>query len=62
MLVYAPGGINNALKRWGNIMKRKAGMATATKHYDPTITRLGYGTDKGAFYYYHTERGMNYQD
>ena len=55
-------GIGGAVKQWGELMLRAyAKDAAATRAADMTLSRLGYSTDNGAFYYRGPERGKTYE-
>ena len=67
-------GINNAVQIWGKLLRAWHG--TKAQHQkgkptppsltngggDLTLTHIGVSTDNGAYYYYNTIPGMNYQD
>eukprot|EP01084_Bolivina_argentea_P145762 255414_1 len=57
------GGVNTAMKRWGDFQLRHAGgKQRGNSHLrDYTLNYLGYSTDNGAYYYYYTEPQKNYQ-
>lgn len=57
-------GITSSMRRWGDILRtnyNKQDFSTS-KAKDITLQYLGYTTDNGAYYYYNTVPGMNYQD
>jgi len=56
-------GIGDTVRGWGLALQRAHGRdvrADAAKDF--TNTHLGFDTDNGAFYYYNTEPGKNYED
>lgn len=64
VLTFHRGGVNAAMTKWGNLLRRvydKPSIETA-REKDLTLRYLGYTTDHGAYYYYHTATGLNYQD
>ncbi|XP_067661072.1 uncharacterized protein [Haliotis asinina] len=62
ILFYGNQGINKAFVSWGQILQRLHGRSDHFVKSDFTINYLGYWTDNGAYYYYLTEKGKNYQD
>ena len=65
-VVYFGDGINAAMSNWGDAIRGYYGKSdvasSAAAQSDVTLTYLGYSTDNGAFYYYNTVPGLNYQD
>lgn len=59
-MVYLGSGVNGATKGYGQALMRK--YATSRSSKDQTLKYLGFSTDNGAFYYYLTEHGKNYED
>eukprot|EP01060_Flectonema_neradi_P036317 TRINITY_DN694_c0_g1_i1.p1 TRINITY_DN694_c0_g1~~TRINITY_DN694_c0_g1_i1.p1 ORF type:complete len:723 (+),score=190.92 TRINITY_DN694_c0_g1_i1:41-2209(+) len=59
---YGSNGINNAVTKWGSTLLNKFGKTTAVRDADYMTKWLGFNTDHGAYYYYHTEDKMNYHD
>jgi hypothetical protein len=56
-------GITGAVKAWGTMMlKLFKKDAAAARAQDPTLHKLGYSTDNGAYYYGRPEKGMNMQE
>ena len=57
------GGVNTAMRRWGDFQLRYAGTKKRGNSHgrDFTLNYLGYSTDNGAYYYYYTEPHKNYQ-
>ena len=53
--------IRGVFKKWGEILLREGGKVLTTP--DDVVTEyLGYWTDNGAYYYYNTVQGMNYEN
>lgn len=52
-------GIRATLERWGELMRADRGRLRTDRYADTGLSRLGYWTDNGAYYYYQTEAGMN---
>ena len=61
-LVVAGHGINAAFMDWGKAIQDWHGHQPVAPYADVTLSRLGYWTDNGSYYYYRTEPGMNYHD
>eukprot|EP01084_Bolivina_argentea_P143819 252495_1 len=57
------GGINKGMQEWGNRQLQYYGVREKGNSHnrDFTLQYLGYSTDNGAYYYYYTEPGKNYQ-
>ncbi|CAG5129545.1 unnamed protein product, partial [Candidula unifasciata] len=59
-------GVGDAFDGWGGIMRRVYNKTEEVREYhqsqDLSLTHLGYWTDNGAYYYYNTEQGKNYED
>ncbi len=57
-------GVNAAMKGWGNMLRTyyDKGDVHISRAKDVTLQYLGYTTDNGAYYYYHTIPHLNYQD
>jgi len=55
-------GVNDAFDLWGSLLLKFHGKTPKTEDDDLTLKYLGYWTDNGAFYYYNTEAGKNYED
>ncbi|CAF3533440.1 unnamed protein product [Rotaria socialis] len=62
IVFYSPLGVNEAMREWGQSMRRAFNRTMEHRLNDITINYLGYYTDNGAYYYYHTETGMNYEE
>ncbi|MHA1682352.1 MAG: hypothetical protein ACTSUE_15555 [Promethearchaeota archaeon] len=61
-LLYFGKGINKSMEGWGALFRKFHGGVVKDPYGNPICARLGYNTDNGAYYYYRTERGMNYED
>nr|MDO8110843.1 hypothetical protein [Candidatus Sigynarchaeota archaeon] len=59
-------GINKIIEDWGVLFRRRHAATGGGKIRDPysnpITASVGYNTDNGAFYYYNTEKGKNYED
>ena len=53
---FSTGSVAGAMRKWGATLRRAQGLASA-RLPDPTLRQLGYGTQNGAFYYYHADAG-----
>ncbi|XP_070579108.1 uncharacterized protein [Ptychodera flava] len=62
IVVYYDQGINKAVHGMGRTLMKYHGKSTVLRDSDFTANYLGYWTDGGAFYYYHTEPGKNYEE
>lgn len=60
-LLVAEKGINRAFEAWGRALTGLNGKARPASDADPTLNRVGYWTDNGATYYYHTEGSLDYE-
>ena len=61
-MVYVDGGgINSCIEHWGDVMLRVYGKQRSTMWSEVSSTHLGFATDNGAYYYYNTEQGKDYQ-
>lgn len=65
-ILYFGDGIQAAMAGWGATLLRNYGKADldSSGHVqaDISLSYLGYTTDNGAYYYYNTVPGLNYQD
>ena len=60
---FAEGGVNNAMISWGDVfLQQYQKDRYAAWEKDFALQYLGYSTDNGAYYYYTTELGKNYQE
>ncbi|CAF1261231.1 unnamed protein product [Rotaria sordida] len=62
IVFYSQNGINEGIREWGETMQRAFNRTNKNRLNDLTINYLGYYTDNGGYYYYHTEDGMNYEE
>ncbi len=63
-VIYTGHGIANTLQEWGKKLLQKSNKVHVKDRTDLDIssTHLGYYTDNGAYYYYQTESGKNYEE
>jgi hypothetical protein len=61
IIFYSPHGINQGVREWGQTMQKAYNRTNQYRINDLTINYLGYYTDNGAYYYYNTEKGTNYE-
>jgi hypothetical protein len=52
-------GLAATVLAWGDLLLADRGRARTDRYADTGLSRLGYWTDNGAFYYYHTAPGLN---
>ncbi|CAF1064276.1 unnamed protein product [Adineta steineri] len=62
IIFYSSNGINQLIDEWGKLMRLVYNKTLKYRSDDLTINYLGYYTDNGAYYYYHTESQMNYEE
>ncbi|MBM4355989.1 MAG: hypothetical protein FJ109_19740 [Deltaproteobacteria bacterium] len=55
-------GVNATVREWGRRMLEDRGKLRVDRYADTGLSRLGYWTDNGAWYYYKTEPGMNEEE
>jgi hypothetical protein len=57
-------GVNSAMRGWGNVLRSfyNKPLSSEAKKKDMTLQYLGFTTDNGAYYYYHTEPNATYED
>jgi hypothetical protein len=60
-LAFAGQGVRYTMYLWGDLLLHKYGKPRTRPDADLPIQYLGYWTDNGAYYYYKTEPGTNYQ-
>nr|KAG5703076.1 hypothetical protein BaRGS_016237 [Batillaria attramentaria] len=64
LLYTGTSGVGQAFKEWGRVLRQWYGKTSDVVKYhqeqDITLTHLGYWTDNGAYYYYHTETDKDY--
>lgn len=53
-------GIRNSVQEWGRVQQKWHSRDNSKRDAAHEMRYLGYYTDAGAFYYYNTEPGMNY--
>jgi hypothetical protein len=58
---WSSNGIRQGILEWGDSL-RKTYKRINNREEDITLNYLGYSTDNGAYYYYLTEPGKNYED
>jgi hypothetical protein len=61
IIYYSSKGINQLVHQWGQTMQNVYSRTNKSRLNDLTINYLGYYTDNGGYYYYHTESQMNYE-
>ena len=61
IVFYSSNGINEGVREWGQAMQKAHNRTNQYRLNDITINNLGYYTDNGAYYYYHTEDKKNYE-
>jgi hypothetical protein len=59
-IVVSGKGVNATFLKWGQVIQAWHGHKPVDPYADVTMSRLGYWTDNGSYYYYRTEPGMNY--
>ncbi|RUS84124.1 hypothetical protein EGW08_008098, partial [Elysia chlorotica] len=62
LISFSDKGINQAMRDWGAFLTKTYNKTGRARERDLTLTHLGYWTDNGAYYYYNTEKGKNYED
>jgi hypothetical protein len=62
IVFYSSHGINEGIREWGEVMRRAHNRTIEHRLNDLTINYLGYYTDNGGYYYYNTEKGINYEE
>ncbi|MFX0035380.1 MAG: hypothetical protein ACFE9I_07045 [Candidatus Hermodarchaeota archaeon] len=55
-------GINQSIEHLGNILLKYHNSERKSLYANVVTSYLGFWTDNGAYYYYKTEKGMNYED
>jgi len=61
-IIFFGKGINHVIEAWGALFRRRHGAKIRDPYNNPITSSLGYNTDNGAYYYYTTEPGKNYED
>jgi len=59
-LLVSGKGVNDTFMKWGSLIQNWHGHKPADPYADVAMSRLGYWTDNGSYYYYRTEPGKNY--
>jgi hypothetical protein len=59
-LLVVGQGIDSTFRSWGQTLTTLLGKGTVGNDADSSLRSLGYWTDNGATYYYHTAASMNY--
>jgi hypothetical protein len=62
IVFYSSKGINEGIREWGQAMQKAHNRTNEHRLNDLTLNYLGYYTDGGAYYYYNTEQGINYEE
>ena len=60
-LLVVDNGINRAFDTWGRTLTALRGKVRPANDADPSLKMLGYWTDAGATYYYHTQDSLSYE-
>jgi hypothetical protein len=63
LMHFGSQGVNQAMSTWGKVFRgwyNKAD-ANAAREKDITLQYLGFSTDNGAYYYYNTVPGKDYE-
>lgn len=60
-ILYLGSGVNQAMTDWGSVLLARYGKDRSFADRDLTLRYIGYSTDNGAYYYYLTEQGKNYE-
>ena len=61
IMSYSDQGFYKSVQKWGQTLRTHTGKGLERRAADDTVNYLGYWTDNGAFYYYNTEQGKNYE-
>ena len=62
VIIKAGIGIRHTMRAWGLALMKNGGKDPDLWKEDFSLRFLGYTTDNGAYYYYNTEPGMNYEE
>ncbi|MBV9504622.1 MAG: hypothetical protein JO323_06400 [Acidobacteriia bacterium] len=62
VLLTIEPGINSAYDTWGQALLALHNKVQPANDADASLARIGYWTDNGATYYYHTGDGLSYED
>eukprot|EP01120_Amphizonella_sp_Union-15-10_P008061 TRINITY_DN2821_c0_g1_i1.p1 TRINITY_DN2821_c0_g1~~TRINITY_DN2821_c0_g1_i1.p1 ORF type:complete len:734 (+),score=155.15 TRINITY_DN2821_c0_g1_i1:26-2227(+) len=60
-ILYVGSGINDLIFNWGRSLLKRFNKDPSGPSFDYSLKYLGYYTDNGAYYYYHTENQLNYE-
>jgi len=60
-ILFGGDGVNQTVYDWGSQLLAVGGKSRNNSDKDLTANYIGYWTDNGAFYYYNTEPGKNYE-
>ena len=60
-VLVAGQGVTDTMHAWGDLLLQTGGKQRTAPTQDFQTAYLSYWTDNGAYYYYHTEAGKNYQ-
>jgi hypothetical protein len=61
MLLVVEKGINRAFDTWGQTLTSLRGKTRPANDADTSLNQMGYWTDNGATYYYHTGNALTYE-
>ncbi|MEJ2279062.1 MAG: hypothetical protein P8Y70_15145 [Candidatus Lokiarchaeota archaeon] len=61
-VLYFGKGINKSMQGLGDILLQYNDVSTKSLYANICTSYLGYWTDNGAYYYYKTEKGLNYEE
>ncbi len=61
-IMVAGQNVSDTIDKWGKLMRKRYGKTDCYRTTDPSINYLGYYTDNGACYYYHTGEYKNYEE
>jgi hypothetical protein len=62
IVFYSSRAVNEAKREAGQTMQQAFNRSNEHRLNDITTNYLGYYTDNGAYYYYHTETELNYEE
>ena len=62
IISYSDKGFYEGIQEWGSRLLTRHGKTLNRRETDDTVNYLGYWTDAGAYYYYNTEPGKNYEE
>jgi len=61
IIIYFGKGIRDSFEGWGELVRAWHNKERPGAYADVGLSYLGYWTDNGAYYYYKTEEGLNYE-